>query len=169
MPEISPQRRRKKKRYLDALSSLATGASGRPSEYQPFYAIQAEEVAALGATKAQLARVFHVTPKVIMEWTKAHPEFRDAIIRGKVNPDNQVERSLFKRAIGGDVRACIFWLMNRRPNKWSNGTKPPQEPPGDNTTEEQLRSMSSSQLRQLLGQGVVEVPATVQANGNGQH
>jgi hypothetical protein len=30
----------------------------------------------------------------------------------------QVEASLFRKAVNGNVTACIFWLKNREPGRW---------------------------------------------------
>ena len=32
--------------------------------------------------------------------------------------DFQIENALFKSALDGNVTAQIFWLKNRRPDKW---------------------------------------------------
>ena len=32
--------------------------------------------------------------------------------------DYEVENALLAKALGGDVTAMIFWLKNRRPDKW---------------------------------------------------
>jgi len=79
-------------------------------------------------------------------WKKEHPQFSESLNKGKEEPDDQVERSLFERATGyvnkdavkifmpanaeepvyapyeehvaPDVTAQIFWLKNRRPDRW---------------------------------------------------
>jgi len=120
---------------------------GRPrggTVYKPEYADIAEAAAAdLGATDAQLARLFNVSRQTINNWKTEHPDFVDALDRGKAEADDRVERSLYQRAIGfdytekkttdggiktevttyerraiGDVTAQIKWLTNRRPNRW---------------------------------------------------
>ena len=53
----------------------------------------------------------------------AHPEFRCALKAGKEASDDRVERSLYQLAIGWNgqppnVTACIFWLKNRRKDRW---------------------------------------------------
>lgn len=160
--------------------ALKEGGHDGHSQYLPIYALQVEEVAKLGATKADIAKVFHVTPRIIHEWGKKHPEFREAIVRGRSDPDNKVERSLFRRALAGDVKACIYWLSNRRPDKWALAPRwaQPPAPTGDNPTADQIRSMPSDKLRRLLSGSppsngeakvidLVPVPAAL--NGNGKH
>ena len=117
--------------------------AGRPSKFKDEYCEQAFRLAELGATDAQIGSFFHVTEQTINNWKNDYPEFFESIKSGKENPDDEVERSLFERAMGyshpeekifchqGDVvradtvkqyapdtTACIFWLKNRRPEQW---------------------------------------------------
>lgn len=118
-------------------------AGGRPSKYKQEYADQAAKLCALGATDAQLADFFEVAISTIYQWKIANPEFSDALKASKEAADDAVERSLFARALGyehdevdirvvdhqivktpikkiypPDTTAAIFWLKNRRPEKW---------------------------------------------------
>lgn len=119
--------------------------AGRPTKYKPEFAKQAGKLCALGATDAEIADFFEVSPATITTWKHKHPEFLASLKSGKEAPDDRVERSLYQRAIGyeqdevkifmpagatepvyapyrakiaGDVTACIFWLKNRRPEQW---------------------------------------------------
>ena len=121
------------------------GKGGRPTKYKPEYAKLARKLCAhpFGATDAQLAEFFEVSEDTINEWKKVQPEFSESLKEGKADADNQVEVSLFKRATGyshpavhisqykgdpveveytehypPDTTACIFWLKNRRKEKW---------------------------------------------------
>ena len=52
-----------------------------------------------------------------------YPEFRCALKAGKEASDDRVERSLYQLAIGWNgqppnTTAAIFWLKNRRPDRW---------------------------------------------------
>jgi hypothetical protein len=91
----------------------------------------------------QSVRLFGVTAKTINQWKLVHHEFSLALKVGKEVADDRVERSLYQRALGseiersrtvtangqtvtttiierlpGDTTAMIFWLKNRRPNRW---------------------------------------------------
>lgn len=57
-------------------------------------------VSILGATNADLARWFNVTPSTIQNWVDKHPEFDHAIATGKIAADFEVANSLFKQATG---------------------------------------------------------------------
>ena len=62
--------------------------------------------------------------------------------------DFEVENALLKSAIDGNTTAQIFWLKNRRPDKWRD--KPVEDiGPKDETTEDDL----SRSLREL-GEGL---------------
>ena len=81
--------------------------------------------------------------KELEEWKKKYPDISEALKKGKEVVDIQVENALLKRALGysyketkteetadgdkvtvtvkevvPDTTAQIFWLKNRRPDKW---------------------------------------------------
>ena len=116
---------------------------GRPSHYKPEFAEQAFELCLAGATNRDLAETFEVGHSTIDNWLHKHPEFAQAVRRGRALADGKVAHGLYARAIGysyettrvvlckgepvalqqtvhkpPDVRAAIFWLRNRRPEQW---------------------------------------------------
>jgi len=101
-----------------------------------------------GATDVQIAKVMGVSEHTITYWKRTKPEFLEALNKGKLSKDEQVEKSLFERAVGYshkdvDIRvvdheivktdivkhyppsevACIFWLKNRQRAKWADVQK----------------------------------------------
>ena len=124
----------------------STGAKrGRPSSYKPEYPHQAQKLMELGATDDDIAEFFKVSRQTIWRWQSQFPEFCYALKVGKDPSDDRVERSLYHRANGytydavkifmpsgaekpvyapyrehvpPDTTACIFWLKNRRPERW---------------------------------------------------
>lgn len=119
--------------------------AGRPTEYKPEYAEQAEKLCKLGATDAELADFFGVSDRTIYRWQSKHDEFCQALKAGKDVADERVERSLYHKAVGytfeavkifmpasapapvyapyrehvpPDTTAMIFWLKNRRSDQW---------------------------------------------------
>jgi hypothetical protein len=122
--------------------------AGRPTAYDPDFAEQARIACARGATNDDLAVQFAVSPRTVDRWIAAIPDFADAVREGRAAADDAVVSALFARATGArqtltrvfchegqpltvnytvtlapDVRACIFWLRNRRPEAWRE--KPP--------------------------------------------
>ena len=93
---------------------------------------------------SHLAKAFGVSVVTIDSWKIKYPEFLGSLKVSKEEADNGVERSLYARATGytydavkifhtkdgkvikvpytehvpPDVTACIFWLKNRRKDRW---------------------------------------------------
>ena len=117
---------------------------GRPSSYKNEYSELVTNYTILGATDSQLAEFFEVSETTLNTWKKKHPEFKQALQKGKTLADSDVAKALYDRAIGyisketriathegkitdivkvdkhiqSDVQACIFWLRNRQPELW---------------------------------------------------
>lgn len=77
-----------------------THPGGRPTDYQPEYAKQAEKLCALGATDEDIADFFNVSARTIYRWKHEHDEFCQALKIGKDAADSRVEMSLYHRAVG---------------------------------------------------------------------
>ena len=99
-----------------------------------------------GLTDEQITKNMGITRETLSQWRKKYPDISDTLKRGKEVVDRQVENALLKRAIGyeyeevsekyesgmmtekkitkkqvvPDVTAQIFWLKNRRPDKWKD-------------------------------------------------
>lgn len=97
-----------------------------------------------GLTDEQLASRMGINPATLYDWKNRFPEISEALKKGKEIVDIQVENALLKRALGyeymeerveisekdgrkviqtvkqviPDTAAQIFWLKNRRPDKW---------------------------------------------------
>lgn len=101
-----------------------------------------------GLTDAQIAHNIGITTKTLYVWKKRYSSISDALKKGKEVVDLEVENALLKRALGfeyeeikqiiekdekgkdkkriekikryaaPDTTAQIFWLKNRRPDKW---------------------------------------------------
>ncbi len=118
-------------------------AGGRPTTYKPENDEIARQACMLGATNEALAERFEVCRRTIDNWIATIPGFSDAVRQGREVADASVISALFSRATGmeqkmtkvfchrgqavtanyiaylpPDVRACIFWLRNRRPEQW---------------------------------------------------
>ena len=97
-----------------------------------------------GLTDEQIASNVGVCRDTLIQWKKKYTDISDTLKKGKEVVDIQVENALLKRALGyeyeevkeeyecgelakttrtkkqiaPDVTAQIFWLKNRRPDKW---------------------------------------------------
>jgi hypothetical protein len=115
------------------------------------YAEMAQKACQAGFTDKELGDLFGVAQRTIDRWKLQHEDFAAALKIGKEPADDRVERSLFHKAIGyqakavkifpprgednkpllveyveqvpPDTIACIFWLKNRRPEKWRDKTE----------------------------------------------
>lgn len=97
-----------------------------------------------GLTDEQLAGKMGINPATLYDWKNKYPKISEALKKGKEVVDIQVENALLKRALGydyqeqrieksdkdgtkiiqtirhipADTTAQIFWLKNRRPDRW---------------------------------------------------
>ena len=106
--------------------------------------IQVEAWCRDGLIEAQIATNLGISVATLEVYKHDHPEFVEALKRGKEVVDIQVENKLFKRAMGyeydevktvvddegkvtvtktikevvPDTTAQIYWLKNRKPREW---------------------------------------------------
>lgn len=102
-----------------------------------------------GLIDEQIAANIGITTTTLYDWKKKYADFSDALKKGKETSDYEVENALFKSATGyeyeerkevqevvdGVMRkrvevtrkqvppnatSAIFWLKNRKPDKWRN-------------------------------------------------
>lgn len=52
------------------------------------------------------------------EWRDAYPAFSALLKNTKEIVDYAMENALYKAGMEGNVAAMIFWLKNRKPDKW---------------------------------------------------
>ncbi len=96
-----------------------------------------------GCTKLEIAEMLDVVLSTVYLWADTYPDFSEALKRGCTVADDNVVRSLYKRAMGyeheavkimqyegepvevkytkhypPDSTALIFWLANRDPANW---------------------------------------------------
>ena len=99
---------------------------GRKSKYEDFISrkglVLVEGWARDGLTDLQIAHNIGIRQSTFYDWKNKHSEFSEALKRSKEVADYEVESALFKKAKMGDTTAQIFWLKNRRPEKWRDKT-----------------------------------------------
>ncbi|MDE5589049.1 MAG: helix-turn-helix domain-containing protein [Acetatifactor sp.] len=71
-----------------------------------------------GLTEVQIAENIGISARTLLNWKKKSIPIFLALKKGKEVSDFQVENALFKSAIEGNVTAQIFWLKNRKPERW---------------------------------------------------
>lgn len=119
--------------------------AGRPTKFDPEYHPEhARKLSLLGFTDEKLAEFFEIDVATLYRWKEKHPEFREAVKRGKVQADGEVAASFYQRATGyeydsekifctkdgeivraettvhvpADPGAALNWLKNRQPELW---------------------------------------------------
>src|SRR5260370_17262774 len=73
---------------------------GQPTSYKSEHCELAHNYCLLGATNEVLGDFFGVTSRTIDNWIATHPDFADALHRGRAVADARVVRALFDRACG---------------------------------------------------------------------
>lgn len=100
----------------------------RPSKYETHVAPRFEEIkgwVSNGATDEEVAKRLGISESSFYQYKKDFSEFSDLLKKNKEYVDLQVENALLKNALNGNIAAQIFWLKNRRPDKWRD--KPLQQ------------------------------------------
>ena len=98
-----------------------------------------------GLVLEEIAHNMGINRCTLYEWRREFPTIANALKNGRAVADRKVENALFNRAIGSDVTevkvtegkdgksvvtetkhipadvtACIYWLKNRKPDKWND-------------------------------------------------
>lgn len=69
-------------------------------------------------TNQQIADKIGVSCRTLYRWLQEDQRIADALREEKEFVDFKVENALYKTAMEGNVAAQIFWLKNRRPDRW---------------------------------------------------
>jgi hypothetical protein len=94
--------------------------AGRPSKYEPAFCEAVVEHMKDGASLTSFAASIEVARSTINEWIDAHPEFSEAVKRGKAGCAAWWEKQTRKLAVdgGGNATLCIFGLKNMAAEDW---------------------------------------------------
>lgn len=71
-----------------------------------------------GLTDEQIAHNIGISTSTLNNWKNKYVEILESLKKGKEVVDYAVENALLKNALRGDTTAQIYWLKNRRPDKW---------------------------------------------------
>lgn len=124
---------------------MAKKKNGRPTKYSPEIVEFANTLAVKGKTDVEISNIIGICPRTLAYWKGKYSDFMQALKDGKVQADELVEASLYRRATGyyheeeklfydsklgcvhrelyvkhypPDTTAIIFWLKNRNPERW---------------------------------------------------
>lgn len=100
-----------------------------------------------GLIDVQIAENMGIAASTLYRWKNEHKEISEALKRGKEVVDYQVENALLNNALNGHTTAQIFWLKNRRPDKWRD--KQDLEHSGGINVQNQYEIMTEEELIEL--------------------
>ena len=108
-------------------------AKGRYQKWlEPENLILLEGWARDGLTDEQIADKIGIGYSTLQTWKSKYQDIQDTLKKGKEVVDFQVENALLSSALEGNTTAQIFWLKNRRPDKWRDKQK------DDNDTDKRI-------------------------------
>ncbi len=87
---------------------------------EPENLLRVEGWARDGLTDEDIAANMGISRSTLNDWKNKHSDISDALKKGKEVVDRQVENALLKEALDGNITAIIYWLNNRKPDKWRN-------------------------------------------------
>lgn len=142
--------------------------------------LRLEAYARDGLTDEQIAHNMGISPASLYNYKRNYVEIMEALKRGKEVVDIEVENALLKRALGyeyteikneeyivdgkpvkrttktvkevvPDTTAQIFWLKNRRPDRWRD--KQNMELSGEVAAKNPYAGLTTEELRKLIHGG----------------
>lgn len=91
---------------------------GRPTEYNPKFALWAASLSRQGMTEKEIAKSMGIGLTTLRRWRLEYDEFRIAIKESKGIPDAEIEAALYKRAIGYEIEEVkIISIPKIQPGK----------------------------------------------------
>lgn len=116
------------------------GAKGKYEKWlEPDSLILLEGWARDGDTDDTIAKKIGINIATLYDWKKRFSAFNEALKRGKEVVDYEVENALLESAKAGNVTAQIFWLKNRRKDRWRD--KPPEEKNADGVLADLIKGL----------------------------
>lgn len=118
-------------------------AKGKYQEWlEPDGLILLEGWARDGLTDEQIAKNIGITSTTLYDWKKKHSKISEALKKGKEVVDYAVENALLSAAMEGNTAAQIFWLKNRRPDRWRE--KPKEAPPAEEVNDRFIEALQET-------------------------
>ena len=104
-----------------------------------------------GLTDDQIANNMGISRSTLSEWKRKFPDISDALKKSKAVVDIEVENALYQAAIDGNMTAIIFWLKNRKPEKWRDRQQ--VEMSGEVGRGNPFEGLTTEELKKLAGDG----------------
>ena len=91
-----------------------------------------------GLTNEQIAHNIGINVKTLYDWKNKHSKFCNVLKKSREVVDYEVENALLKNAMSGNVVAQIFWLKNRKQERWKEKVEPQENEEAINNASEIL-------------------------------
>ncbi len=104
-----------------------------------------------GLTDDQIANNMGISRSTLSEWKRKFPDISDALKKSKAVVDIEVENALYQAALDGNMTAIIFWLKNRKPEKWRDRQQ--VEMSGEVGRGNPFEGLTTEELKKLTGDG----------------
>jgi len=92
---------------------MAKGRKVSEKTWEKFFALLRE-----GHSVRKASAAVGISDNTVYTTARRDPEFRKRIEEARDAATDLVEHALLQKAITGNVTAIIFWLLNRRPDRW---------------------------------------------------
>ena len=101
-----------------------------------------------GLTEEQISHNMDISRSTLKDWKLKYPAISATLKKGKEVVDYQVENALLSAALEGNTTAQIFWLKNRRPDKW-------RDKPDSVKTDKLEDDPLTESLERMLDEGLI--------------
>lgn len=101
-----------------------------------------------GLTEEQISHNMDISRSTLKDWKLKYPAISATLKKGKEVVDYRVENALLSAALEGNTTAQIFWLKNRRPDKWRDK---PEESRGAQNAETNAQDDLMRAIKEAVG------------------
>lgn len=101
-----------------------------------------------GLTEEQISHNMDISRSTLKDWKLKYPAISATLKKGKEVVDYRVENALLSAALEGNTTAQIFWLKNRRPDKWRDK---PEESRGARDAETNAQDDLMRAIKEAVG------------------
>ena len=97
--------------------------AGRPPiPFKDEYVAVVNGLAVVGCTEEEMRHSLNIGQEKFIEWKRDHPEFQDAIKKGRAAGRKSIRQGQFKAALGGNT-ALLIWLGKQYLGQTDQGLK----------------------------------------------
>jgi hypothetical protein len=133
------------------------------------------ELIGKGVGRLAAAKAVGIGPTSVLYERDKNPEFVKAVSEAEMMATDVIENAVWRKAKAGNITACIFWLLNRRSDKWKDlRNHGGQDGQGGVTMQTMVKVLNQTFHVKADGSGdkgvrkiAIETTKTGDGNGNG--